>query len=39
VWRHGWKWSETATTSRSNYAADTERSSSSWGPNCSADAL
>ncbi len=38
-WRHGWKWSETATMSSPTFSASIEKSSSSRGPNCSADAL
>ena len=38
-WRQGWKWSETATASKPWASACTENSSSSVGPNCSADAL
>ena len=39
VWRHGWKWSETPTMSSPSSSARTERSRSSCGANCSADAL
>jgi hypothetical protein len=39
VWRHGWKWSETQTLSRPTSSARTPYSTSSRGPNCSADAL
>ena len=39
LWRHGWKWSDTATVSKPSPSAWREYSSSSRGPNCSADAL
>ena len=39
VWRQGWKWSLTITLSKPQRSAWTPNSSSSWGPNCSADAL
>ena len=39
LWRHGWKWSETATISKPARSAWTAYSRSSGGPNCSADAL
>ena len=38
-WRHGWKWSDSATISSPARSASTLKSSSSEGPNCSADAL
>jgi len=38
-WRQGWKWSEIATISSPAASARTAKSSSSEGPNCSADAL
>src|SRR5438105_8369939 len=36
---HGWKWSLTNTESNPTSSARREKSSSSRGPNCSADAL
>jgi hypothetical protein len=38
-WRHGWKWSDTAISSRPIASAWREYSSSVTGSNCSADAL
>jgi len=38
-WRHGWKWSLTKTLSKPFASAAMAKSSSSRGPNCSAEAL
>ena len=39
VCRNGWKWSEMATLSKPTRSAASAYSSSSRGPNCSAEAL
>ena len=38
-WRQGWKWSDTPIISSPTCSACREYSSSSTGPNCSAEAL